>query len=99
MVIQLIKEEIKNKWLMYAFQDLGLDCSFFIIDISHIVLKCIGITDKSDKINYWYYSLINRAVGSLSATNLSTTIDNWSQVIYSELLEQRLRQRMQEVME
>lgn len=91
-ILQLIKEELKNKVLMYSIQKLGLDCSFFTIDISNIILECAGIKNTSDKLYNWYFNLVDRAIEDISSKDLNQALNNWAFVIYSELLDEKKKE-------
>jgi len=95
LIIHLIHEELCNKRLMYALEDLGFDCSFFTLNISQIILELSGFDKRSDELYGWYFALIDRALAEITFWNLDEMLDKWSLSIYIELLEARLKDKVQ----
>lgn len=86
LITLLIKEELRNKRLMYSLEDLGFDCSFYSLDISHVILELAGFKKRPDELYAWYLSLIDTALEEITFWNLNKMINNWSKKIYTELL-------------
>jgi len=49
LVVHLIREELRNKCLMYSLRDLGFDCSSYTLNISQEVLDLVGFQEKSNE--------------------------------------------------
>ena len=93
LVIHLIREELRNKCLMYSLENLGFDCSSFTLNISQQILDLLGFQDKPDELYQWYFKLIDKALEETTFWNLDEMMDKWSSNIYIELLEMRLKDR------
>ena len=95
LIVHLIREELRNKKLMFTLEDLGFDCSFFTLNISQIILELSGFDERSDELYGWYFALIDRALTEITFWNLKEMLDKWSLSIYIELLEKRLKDNVQ----
>ena len=93
LVIHLIREELRNKCLMYSLENLGFDCSSFTLNISQQILDLLGFQDKPDELYQWYFKLIDKALEETTFWNLDEMMDKWSINLYIELLEMRLQDR------
>lgn len=91
LVIHLIREELRNKCLMYSLRDLGFDCSSYTLNISQQILEFAGFKDKPDELYQWYFKLIDKALEEITFWNLDEMMDKWSLNIYIELLEMRIK--------
>ena len=92
LVVHLIREELRNKYLMYSLRDLGFDCSSYTLNISQEVLDLMGFQEKSNELYQWYFKLIDKALIEITFWNLDEMMDKWSLNIYIELLELRLQE-------
>jgi len=93
LVVHLIREELRNKCLMYSLRDLGFDCSSYTLNISQEILDLVGFQEKSDELYQWYFKLIDKALVEITFWNLEEMMDKWSLNIYIELLELRLQKK------
>lgn len=93
LVIHLIREELRNKCLMYSLRDLGFDCSSYTFSISQQILDLVGFHEKPDELYQWYFKLIDKALEETTFWNLDEMMDKWSLNIYIELLEMRLKDK------
>jgi hypothetical protein len=85
LIHQLIKEELRNKRLMYSLEDLGFDCSAFTLDISQTILELMCFNNRPDELYQWYFSLIDMALDEITFWNMDETLKKWSDVLYKEL--------------
>ena len=92
-VIHLIREELSNKSVIQPLIILGFDCSYFTLDVSHIILEMAGFNKIEDDLIDWYYGLINKALKEINLYNLDDMLDKWSKDIYIELLEKKLKEK------
>jgi len=92
LVIHLIREELRNKRLMHSLEFLGFDCSFFTLNISHVILELSGFQERPDELYVWYFELIEKALEEITFWNLDEMLDKWSKNLYIELLEKRLKE-------
>lgn len=92
LVVHLIREELRNKCLMYSLEDLGFDCTSYTLSISEEILTLAGFTEKSDELYQWYFNLIDKALEEITFSNLDEMMIKWSLNIYIELLSQRLKE-------
>ena len=93
LVVHLVREELRNKCLMYSLGDLGFDCSYYTLNISQEILDLVGFQEKSDELYQWYFKLIDKALVEITFWNLDEMMDKWSLNIYIELLELRLQEK------
>lgn len=93
LVVHLIREELRNKCLMYSLRDLGFDCSSFTLNISQEILDLVGFQEKSNELYQWYFKLIDKALVEITFWNLDEMMDKWSLNTYIELLELRLQEK------
>ena len=93
LIIHLIREELRNKRLMHSLEYLGFDCSFFTLNISHVILELAGFQERPDELYEWYFALIDNALEETTFWNLDEMLDKWSVRIYVELLEKRLSEK------
>ena len=93
LVVHLIREELRNKCLMYALRNLGFDCSSYTLNISQQILDLVGFQEKSNELYQWYFKLIDKALVEITFWNLDEMMDKWSLNIYIELLELRLQDK------
>jgi len=93
LVVHLIREELRNKCLMYSLRDLGFDCSSYTLNISQEILDLVGFPEKSNELYQWYFKLIDKALQEITFWNLDEMMDKWSLNIYIELLELRLQEK------
>lgn len=91
LVIHLIREELRNKFLMNTMRLLGFDCTSYTLIISEQILTFAGFTEKQDSLYQWYFKLIDKAVEEMTFLNLEEMLEKWSLNIYIELLEARLK--------
>ncbi len=94
LVIHLIREELRNKFLMNTLRSLGFDCTSYTLIISEQILTFVGFTEKSDNLYQWYFQIIDKAVEEITFLNLDEMLDKWSVHIYIELLEAKLNELM-----
>lgn len=92
LVVHLIREELRNKCLMYSFENLGFDCSSYTLSISQEILDLVGFQEKSDELYQWYFNLIDKALEEITFLNLDEMMIKWSMNIYIELLNQKLKE-------
>src|SRR5665647_3815186 len=97
LVVHLIREELRNKCLMYSLRDLGFDCSSYTLNISQEILDLVGFQEKSDELYQWYFKLIDKALVEITFWNLEEMMDKWSLNIYIELLELRLQEKVSNI--
>ena len=76
-VVHLIREELRNKCLMYSLRDLGFDCSSYTLNISQEILDLVGFQEKSNELYQWYFKLIDKLdtpdkISSLRRSKLTT---------------------------
>ena len=93
LLVHLIREELRNKCLMYSLGDLGFDCSSYTLNISQEILDLVGFQEKTDELYQWYFKLIDKALIEITFWNLDEMMDKWSLNIYIELLELRLQEK------
>jgi len=93
LIIRLIKEELRNKRLMYSMEELGFDCSFFTLKISRVILELAGFSEITDEMHDWYFQQIEKALSEITFWNLKEMLNKWSLIIYVELLEKRLKEK------
>jgi hypothetical protein len=94
LIIHLIREELRNKRFMFSLEDLGLDCSFFTLNISQVILELAGFNKRTDELYQWYFELIDAALEETTFWNLDEMLDKWSANIYMDLLEMRLQEKV-----
>ena len=85
-IIELIKEDIKLTHLVYGLQDLGLESSAELCNLSLPIFKLCGMDLTKDMIRVEaYYGLVNStmmfSIIYYISHNISYTKKNW--VIYS----------------
>lgn len=85
-VIQLIREQIRNKLLMDSLENLGFDCSSYSMNISEEILTLVGFQDKTDNLFQWYFDLLDKAMKDTTYWNLDEAMQKWSIKIYDDLL-------------
>jgi hypothetical protein len=90
LIIHLIREELRNKLLMYSLRNLGFDCTSYTLSICEEILTLAGFTEKPDNLYQWYFKLIDNALEEITFWNLDEMMEKWSLSIYIELLEARL---------
>lgn len=93
LVVHLLREELRNKCLMYSLENLGFDCSSYTLNISEKILTLSGFQEKPDELYQWYFNLIDKAMEEITFWNLDEMMDKWSLNIYIELLEMRLKDK------
>lgn len=94
LVIHLIREELRNKFLMNTLRTLGFDSTSYTLIISEQILTFAGFTEKPDNLYQWYFQIIDKAVEEITFLNLDEMLDKWSVNIYIELLEEKLNELM-----
>lgn len=94
LTVHLIREELRNKFLMNTLRSLGFDCTSYTLIISEQILTFAGFTEKPDNLYQWYFQIIDKAVGEITFLNLDEMLGKWSVNIYIELLETRLNDLM-----
>jgi len=94
LVIHLIREELRNKFLMNTLRRLGFDCTSYTLIISEQILTFAGFSEKPDNLYQWYFQIIDKAVEEITFLNLDEMLDKWSVNIYIELLEAKLNELM-----
>ena len=88
-ILHLIKEELRNKRLMFSLEDLGIDCSFYTLDISNTILSLAGFREVTDPMYEWYFGLVSKALEGITFRNLEQSLQNWPMVIYNELIKKK----------
>ena len=91
LVIHLIHEELRNLRFMMSFEDIGFDCSFFTINIGHVILELVGFEEINDELFDWYYGLIKKALEEITFGNLNEMLKKWSKKLHKELLDKKLK--------
>jgi hypothetical protein len=89
LVIHLIREELRNKLLMFSLEDLGFDCSYYMLNISGVVLELAGFHERPDELHDWYFQWVEKALEEITFLNLKEMLDKWSIVIW-EAMEEKL---------
>jgi len=89
LIIRLIREELRNKHLMHSLEDLGFDCSFFTLNISHIILELAGCHERPDELYEWYFELIEKALAEITFWNPDEMLDKWPAEIWKALQEKK----------
>lgn len=92
LVVHLIREELRNKCLMYSLRKLGFDCSSYTLSISEEILDLMGFQEKPNELYQWYFKLIDKALEEITFWNLDEMMGKWSLNLYIELLEMRLKE-------
>ena len=86
LVIRLIREELRNKRLMFSLEDLGFDCTVYTLNVSPIILDLMGFKHIPDELSEKYCTLIENALAETTFWNLEAMLDKWPKNIYMELL-------------
>jgi hypothetical protein len=94
LVIHLLHEELRNKFLMNTLRRLGFDCTSYTLIISEQILSFAGFIEKPDSLYQWYFQIIDKAVEEITFLNFDEMLDKWSVNIYIELLEAKLNELM-----
>ena len=89
LVIHLIREELRNKRLMHSLEDLGFDCSFFTLNISHIILELAGFRERPDELYEWYFELVEKALAEITFWNLDEMLNKRPAEIWKALQEKK----------
>lgn len=90
LIIHLLREQIRNMYLMHSLENLGFDCSPYTLSISQEILELAGFQEKPDELYQWYFDLIDKVVEEVTFSNLDEMMTKWSWNIYIELLKQKL---------
>jgi hypothetical protein len=85
LIIHLIREELRNKRLMFSLEELGFDCSEYTIRVNQAILELAGFPLRNDELKKWYDKLIDEALEEITFWNMEVTLQEWSQKIYKKL--------------
>ena len=89
LVIHLLKEELRNKRLLYSLEDIGFDCSFYYLNVSHIILELAGFKQKTEELCEWYVDIVDKAVEEINFRNMEEMLKIWPVVLYNELIKKK----------
>lgn len=57
LIIHLIREQIRNMYLIHSLENLGFDCSAYTLSISQEILDLAGFSEKPDEL---YHKITTR---------------------------------------
>jgi hypothetical protein len=86
LIIKLIREELKNKYLMYSLEKLGFDCSFYIVNISDIVLELTGCKKKYEHLHKIYHNHMEKILNKADFKNIDKILDKYPEFLYKILI-------------
>ncbi len=86
LIIRLIREELKNKYLMYSLEKLGFDCSFYIINISDIILELAGSKERPDHIHRMYHQQMEKILNKTDFRTIDKILDQYPEILYKNLM-------------
>jgi hypothetical protein len=92
LVIRLIREELRNQFLINSLESLGFDCSSFSVNITEVVFVLAGFQDDPDELYNRYYDMMDNVLENATMDNLDKMLDTWSMDIYIGLLETKLNE-------
>lgn len=90
LVIHLIREELRNKLLMFSLENLGFDCSHYMLNVSGVILELVGFQERSDELYDWYCKWIEKALEEITFWNMDETIGKWTTEIWNSIQEKLL---------
>lgn len=85
LLIHLIQEELRNKYLMQSLENLGFDCSPYYLNISSEIIELAGVKEKTDEFYQWYNELLYNAVDGITFMNFDELLEILSLDIYTQL--------------
>ncbi len=59
-VLTLIESEITNSKLIFALQNIGVDASMYLTDVSQVIFILIGIQNRTDELYKKYFDLLKQ---------------------------------------
>ncbi len=86
LIIQLIKDDLKNYRLVKGLNALGLTSSEYLLDIAYVVFRLMGFEEGQidDDLHQFYVKLINNLkIDELGDPDL---VNQFSENIFAELL-------------
>ncbi len=86
LIIKLIREELKNKYLMYSLEKLGFDCSFYIINISDIILELAGCNKKHSHLHKMYHHQMEKILNKTDFKNIDKILDKYPEILFKILV-------------
>ena len=86
LILHLIREELRNKRLIFSLEETGFDCSDYMLSISRVILELVGFTEITDELDDWFYGLIVKALEEITYHNLEEMLQKWPLELYIELL-------------
>jgi hypothetical protein len=89
LIIHLIREELRNKLLMFSLEDLGFDCSYYMLNVSRVILELAGFKEKPDELYDWYCEWIEKALKEITFLNMDETITKWADSIWKAIQDKR----------
>ena len=90
LALHLIGEQIRNMVYITALENLGFDCSMYTLNISEVILSLVGYNEKPDSLYQRYFEMIEKAVDDTNYCNMDEKLKEWSETIYSELINEKL---------
>jgi hypothetical protein len=86
LAITLIREELRNKKLTSSLENMGFDCSYYIIDLSCEILLLAGFSHCTEKLFRTYFQLQDTALREINCDNFNEMVEFWAERIYGELM-------------
>lgn len=86
LIVQLIREDLRNKRLTCSLEDIGFDCSYYMLNISTVILELAGYKTQTDAMQEWYVKQTEKAMKEITFANLNNMLDKWSKTIGDGLL-------------
>lgn len=85
LIIKLIREELKNKYLMYSLEKLGFDCSFYILNVSDIILELAGYNEKAGHLHRRYHQQMEKILNETDYKTIDKILDKYPEILYKML--------------
>ena len=86
LILDLIKEDIKNNQLINGFDSLYIDISAYALDLHAIVFELMGFNYYPDSLYEEYFKFM-RKVPPIDDKNSPTELSRLAQELYAQLLE------------
>jgi Ni,Fe-hydrogenase I large subunit len=82
----LIREDLRNKKLTHSLEAIGLDCSYYITDLSREILQLCGFKALPNELFKWYFNLTEEAIEEITPNDFTEILNKWTEKIYNELI-------------
>lgn len=86
LIIQLIKEELRNKKLMNGLSDLGFDTTSYSSQLSDLILNLMNFDESDDELYMHYLDLMNEQIARIEVFDFQNSLNKASIRVFHTLI-------------